>query len=125
MRKSPDLDLHTVFIDLDDTLSDELHHVRSVYAAALSGLPEPLGPGVAGAVLDAYMDIGIDLYRRNAWDELSREARVSAALRRVGVEPGICPRGSSTDTSRIIRKACACCPGRTACWRSPAVSGPA
>lgn len=91
MRKSPDLDLHTVFIDLDDTLSDELHHVRSVYAAALSGLPEPLGPGVAGAVLDAYMDIGIDLYRRNAWDELSREARVSAALRRVGVEPGNLP----------------------------------
>ena len=91
MRESREPDLRAVFLDLDGTLSDELHHMRSAYAAALAGLPEPLGPAVAGAVLDAYMDIGIDLYRRNAWDELPREARIESALRRAGVEPGDLP----------------------------------
>ena len=91
MRESQDLDLRAVFLDLDDTLSDELHHMRTAYSAALAGLPERLEPGVVTAILDAYMDIGIDLYRRNAWGELSREARIESALQRAGVELGELP----------------------------------
>lgn len=91
MPESRAWDLHAVFLDLDDTLSDELHHMRSAYAAAVDRLPEPLDPTRASAFLDAYMDIAIDLYRRNAWDELSREARLESALQRAGVEPGDLP----------------------------------
>jgi HAD superfamily hydrolase (TIGR01509 family) len=87
MRESRRRDLRAVFLDLDDTLSDELHHMRAAYAAALAGLPERLESGVAAAVLDTYMDIGIDLYRRNAWDEMPREERLKSALQRAGVEP--------------------------------------
>lgn len=81
-------DVRAVFLDLDDTLSDELHHMRSAYAAALRELPRPLSPARATATLAACMDIAIDLYRRNAWDEMSREARLDSALRRAGLEPG-------------------------------------
>ena len=76
-----------VFLDLDDTLSDELHHMRSAYGAALRRLSHRLTPSQVEATLDNYMAIAIDLYRRNAWDELSREQRLELALKQANVQP--------------------------------------
>jgi putative hydrolase of the HAD superfamily len=87
MSRNVDWDLTAVFLDLDDTLSDELHHMRSAYAASLRQLSNRLTPWQAEEALDRYMEIATDLYRRNAWDELTREQRLELALKRANVAP--------------------------------------
>ncbi len=79
--------LRAVFLDLDDTLSDELRRMRCAYAASLRGLTNRLTPSQAEKTLDSYMGIAIDLYRRSAWDELSRKQRLELALKLARVEP--------------------------------------
>lgn len=87
MSRIVDWDLTAVFLDLDDTLSDELHHMRSAYAASLRQLSNRLTPSQAEETLDRYMEIATDLYRRTAWDELTREHRVELALKRANIAP--------------------------------------
>jgi putative hydrolase of the HAD superfamily len=85
MSRTVDWNLTAVFLDLDDTLSDELHHMRSAYAASLGQLSKRLTPSQAEETLDRYMEIATDLYRRNAWDELTREQRLELALEQASV----------------------------------------
>ena len=87
MSRTVDWDLTAVFLDLDDTLSDELRHMRSAYAASLRRLSARLTPSEAEVTLDRYMAIATDLYRRNAWDELTREQRLELALKRANIAP--------------------------------------
>ncbi len=87
MPQTVDWDLHAVFLDLDDTLSDELHHMRSAYAASLRQPTNRLTPSQAEETLDRYMAIATDLYRRNAWGEMTREQRLELALKQANVPP--------------------------------------
>ena len=77
--------LKAVFIDLDDTISDETAHMRGAYRKSFSLLKKPLSQQAVERVLREFQVITTDLYERNAWDEIPREQRWAGALENAGV----------------------------------------
>ena len=86
MRPITDQTLKAVFLDLDDTLSDELHRLNVAYSVALAQFPNRLTSSQVKETLHHYMILVADLYERNAWTELSEEQRLRLALEQAGVK---------------------------------------
>ena len=81
-----DRTLKAVFLDLDDTLSDELHRLNMAYSVALAQFPDQITSSQVKETLDHYMILVADLYERNAWTELSEEQRLRLALKQASVK---------------------------------------
>jgi len=81
-----DRTLKAVFLDLDDTLSDELHRLNMAYSVALAQFPNQITSSQVKETLGHYMVLVTDLYERNAWNELSEEQRLRLALEQAGVK---------------------------------------
>ena len=81
-----DRTLKAVFLDLDDTLSDELHRLNMAYSVALAQFPDQITSSQVKETLDHYMILVADLYERNAWTELSEEQRLRLAREQAGVK---------------------------------------
>ena len=81
-----DRTLKAVFLDLDDTLSDELHRLNVAHSIALAQFPNQITSSQVKETLDHYMFIVTDLYERNAWNELPQEQRLRLALAQAGVK---------------------------------------
>lgn len=75
-----------VFLDLDDTLADETRHLRAANSKALAEQSARIPPATAVKVLNEYLRIALDLSRRNAWDQMSRAKRLTAALQSAGID---------------------------------------
>ncbi len=80
--------LKAVFVDLDDTLSDETAHMRGAIGRSLHDQRHRLPHGKADAAAREHESIVRDLTSRYAWDEMTREQRWELALQRADVEDG-------------------------------------